>query len=79
MSVSTGRLSGFLVALSIGLILFIPLIIYQNLILPSYILPSAAGAGHLGARDAVFQPGLGGFRHGDEHRICQVPVRVPRP
>ena len=30
-------LSGFLVALSIGLVLFIPLIIYQNLILPSYI------------------------------------------
>ncbi len=38
-------LSGFLVALSIGLILFIPLIIYQNLILPSYILPSAQALG----------------------------------
>jgi hypothetical protein len=32
-------LGGFLVALSIGLILFIPLIIYQNLILPTFILP----------------------------------------
>ena len=38
-------LSGFLVALSIGLILFIPLIIYQNLILPAYILPSAQALG----------------------------------
>jgi O-antigen/teichoic acid export membrane protein len=38
-------LSGFLVALSVGLILFIPLIIYQNLILPSYILPSAQALG----------------------------------
>jgi len=38
-------LSGFLVALSIGLVLFIPLIIYQNLILPVYILPSAQALG----------------------------------
>jgi len=38
-------LSGFLVALSISLVLFIPLIIYQNLILPSYILPSAEALG----------------------------------
>ena len=38
-------LSGFLVALSTGVILFIPLIIYQNLILPSYILPSAQAIG----------------------------------
>jgi O-antigen/teichoic acid export membrane protein len=38
-------LGGFLVALSIGLILFIPLIIYENLILPSYILPSAQALG----------------------------------
>ncbi len=38
-------LSGFLVALSVGLIMFIPLIIYQNLILPSYILPSAQALG----------------------------------
>ena len=38
-------LSGFLVALSVGLITFIPLIIYQNLILPSYILPSAQAIG----------------------------------
>ncbi len=38
-------LGGFLVALSIGLVLFIPLIIYQNLILPSYILPSAQALG----------------------------------
>ena len=38
-------LSGFLVSLSIGLLLFIPLIIYQNLILPTYILPSAQALG----------------------------------
>jgi O-antigen/teichoic acid export membrane protein len=38
-------LSGFLVAVTIGLIFFIPLIIYQNLILPSYILPSAQALG----------------------------------
>ena len=38
-------LSGFLVALSTGIVLFIPLIIYQNLILPSYILPSAQALG----------------------------------
>jgi len=38
-------LGGFLVALSIGLLLFIPLIIYQNLILPVFILPSAQALG----------------------------------
>ncbi len=38
-------LAGFLVALTIGLVLFVPLIIYQNLILPSYILPSAQALG----------------------------------
>ena len=38
-------LSGFLVALATGVILFIPLIIYQNLILPSFILPSAQALG----------------------------------
>lgn len=38
-------LSGFLVALSLGFILFIPLIVYQNLILPVYILPSAEALG----------------------------------
>jgi O-antigen/teichoic acid export membrane protein len=38
-------LSGFLVALSTGLLFFIPLIIYQNLILPTYILPSAQALG----------------------------------
>ncbi len=38
-------LSGFLVALSLGIVLFIPLIIYQNLVLPTYILPSAQALG----------------------------------
>ncbi|RPJ47425.1 MAG: hypothetical protein EHM21_08180, partial [Chloroflexi bacterium] len=38
-------LGGFLLALMMGLILFIPLIIYQSLILPVYILPSAQALG----------------------------------
>ena len=38
-------LSGFLVAFATGVVLFIPLIIYQNLILPSFILPSAQALG----------------------------------
>ncbi len=38
-------LAGFLVALMMGLVLFIPLIIYQNLVLPVYILPSAQALG----------------------------------
>ena len=38
-------LGGFLLALMMGLVLFIPLIIYQSLILPVYILPSAQALG----------------------------------
>ena len=38
-------LGGFLLALMLGLVVFIPLIIYQNLILPVYILPSAQALG----------------------------------
>jgi O-antigen/teichoic acid export membrane protein len=38
-------LGGFLLALMLGLLMFIPLIIYQNLILPVYILPSAQALG----------------------------------
>ena len=38
-------LGGFLLAFFLGLILFIPLIIYQNLVLPVYILPSAQALG----------------------------------
>ncbi len=41
-------LSGFLLALAMGIVLFIPLIIYQNLILPNYILPSAQALGTWG-------------------------------
>ncbi|MCR4408211.1 MAG: hypothetical protein NUW24_15040 [Anaerolineae bacterium] len=41
-------LGGFMVALMLGLIMFIPLIIYQNLILPVYILPSAQALGMWG-------------------------------
>lgn len=46
---------GFMFALMSGLILFIPLIIYQNLILPVYILPSAQAMGIWG-RVASFFP-----------------------
>lgn len=38
-------LGGFLLAFMLGLLMFIPLIIYQNLILPVYILPSAQALG----------------------------------
>ena len=38
-------LGGFLLALMLGLVLFVPLIIYQNLILPVYVLPSAQALG----------------------------------
>ncbi len=38
-------LGGFLLPLMLGLVLFIPLIIYQNLILPQFILPSAQALG----------------------------------
>ncbi len=38
-------LGGFMLALMLGLIFFIPLVIYQNLILPVYILPSAQALG----------------------------------
>jgi len=41
-------LSGLLVGMGIGIIMFIPLIIYQNLILPNYILPSAQALGMWG-------------------------------
>jgi O-antigen/teichoic acid export membrane protein len=47
-------LSGFLVALSIGLILFIPLILYQNFLLPTYILPSAEALGIWGRVTQAF-------------------------
>jgi len=38
-------LGGFLLALLLGLVLFVPLIVYQNLILPVYVLPSAQALG----------------------------------
>jgi O-antigen/teichoic acid export membrane protein len=38
-------LGGFLLALMLGLVMFIPIIIYQNLILPTYILPSGQALG----------------------------------
>jgi len=41
-------LSGLLVGMGIGIVLFIPLIIYQNLILPQFILPSAQALGMWG-------------------------------
>jgi len=47
-------LGGFLVALMSGLLLFVPLIIYQNLILPVYLLPSAQALGIWGRVTQVF-------------------------
>jgi O-antigen/teichoic acid export membrane protein len=38
-------LGGFLLAFMMGVIIFIPLIIYQNMILPAFILPSAQALG----------------------------------
>jgi O-antigen/teichoic acid export membrane protein len=38
-------LGGFMLAFMLGLVLFVPIIIYQNLILPVYILPSAQALG----------------------------------
>jgi O-antigen/teichoic acid export membrane protein len=48
-------LGGFMFAVMTGLVLFIPMMIYQNLILPSYILPSAQAMGIWG-RVAAFFP-----------------------
>jgi hypothetical protein len=47
-------LSGLLVGMGIGIILFIPLIIYQNLILPQFILPSAQALGMWGRVTQLF-------------------------
>ena len=47
-------LSGLLVGMGLGLILFIPLIIYQNLILPQFILPSAQAMGNWGRVTQLF-------------------------
>ncbi|MGB8214816.1 MAG: hypothetical protein WCE68_14765 [Anaerolineales bacterium] len=41
-------LGGFFVMLFLGLLLFVPIIIYQNMILPTYILPSAQALGMWG-------------------------------
>jgi O-antigen/teichoic acid export membrane protein len=41
-------LGGFFLTLFLGLLLFVPLIIYQNLVLPVYILPSAQALGMWG-------------------------------
>lgn len=47
-------LSGLLVGMGIGILLFIPLIIYQNLILPQFILPSAQALGMWGRVTQLF-------------------------
>ena len=48
------NLGGFMFALMSGLILFIPLVVYQNFILPVYILPSAQAMGMWGRVAALF-------------------------
>jgi O-antigen/teichoic acid export membrane protein len=47
-------LAGFLFAMMMGVLLFIPLIIYQNMILPAFILPSAQAFGLMGRVGQVF-------------------------
>ena len=47
-------LSGLLVGMGLGILLFIPLIIYQNLILPQFILPSAQALGMWGRVTPIF-------------------------
>ena len=48
-------LGGFFFAFMLGLVMFVPLIIYQNLILPVYILPSAQALGIWGRVVQFFQ------------------------
>ena len=70
-------LSGFLVALSIGLILFIPPYCLSKFD-PANIHPALGpGSGYLGAGDPVLQPGLDLLRHGYQHRVHQISVRAP--
>ncbi len=47
-------LGGFLFSLMLGLVFFVPLIIYQNLVLPSFILPSAQALGIWGRVSQFF-------------------------
>jgi len=47
-------LGGFMLALMSGLLLFVPMVVYQNLILPVYILPSAQAMGMWGRVAAMF-------------------------
>ncbi len=47
-------IGGFMFALTSGLVLFIPLVAYQNFILPVYILPSAQAMGMWGRVSAMF-------------------------
>ncbi|MBN1582658.1 MAG: hypothetical protein JXA89_18250 [Anaerolineae bacterium] len=47
-------LAGFMFAMMMGILLFIPLIIYQNLVLPTFILPSAQAFGLMGRVGQVF-------------------------
>ena len=48
------NLGGFMFALMSGLVLFIPMVAYQNFILPVYILPSAQAMGMWGRVAALF-------------------------
>lgn len=47
-------LAGYLFAIMMGVLLFIPLIIYQNMVLPAFILPSAQAFGLIGRVGQVF-------------------------
>lgn len=71
-------LGGFLLAFMLGLVLFIPLIIYQSLILPVYILPSAQALGIWGRVTQFFNllwmffdmgTGLAFIKFFSQHRV----------
>ncbi|MCU0521610.1 MAG: hypothetical protein MUF84_13055 [Anaerolineae bacterium] len=47
-------IGGFMFALMSGLLLFVPMVVYQNMILPVYILPSAQAMGMWGRVAALF-------------------------
>jgi hypothetical protein len=47
-------LAGFLFAMMMGILLFIPLIIYQNMVLPTFVLPSAQAFGLIGRVGQIF-------------------------
>jgi len=65
-------LAGFLFLLAIGLVLFIVLMIYQQVVLLRHSAALDPGARRMVADRQLFQRLLGAVRLGDQHRLCQV-------